>query len=433
MMSELKLEELFTPRLLEAFRRSWGHEPANARRVLEEVLGIFEEGKGMGLRTHARRQAFLRTLSTALVGEEPHFHAWLEAFAVGNFDLPDEVMYGRAPDKGSPSRFLERQRKKIEELIDPAASPQEQELQRRAYMDAIRLMLSSLLARELGRGIAAKAAIGTGWPIMVAADRLKAREKKLLHHFGGDNEFLDYLAARIAEALQGWIDEHLGGRPPVLGRSRAYVYSLPPGMDVHDALTYLDRGDIAIDHYRASLWAELKAGEPPAAITGTGRTASAVATVDAETIRHLINKVEGHKSNSRRLGPGGEWAYFREARPEENPFEYTADAVENLRLNLPILREEAPAQELLGYARFRADRRRVLRKDAPGSQTDEAVQAEIAEWVDRGHPPPAGLRAEHAGYHEEEVCRRAYQIKRDHRWEAAGLYPPGSETADLPF
>ena len=440
MTFKLNLEGLFTPRLLEAFHRAWGPGQAEAERMLRKVLSIFEEHLDETDGTaQARRRAFLGTLAVALVGQEPDFNAWLEAFAVGSFDLPDDLMYARARGKGSPSRFLRRQRERIEGMIDQSASPEEQDLQRRAYMDAIRLILASLVVREAGRGVAAKAAIGTGWPIMIASERLNARNKKLLNHFGKDDEFLSFLAVRVEQALQAWIDEHLGGRPPILGRSKSYEYTLPPGVSVHDALTYLDREDLAIDRYRAALWHELGLEDPPAPVTGACRSSSEAAAVDANELRHVLAGARGWETEGSRLTQGGSkpqhrgWLHFTEAREENNPFDYTPEAVSRLARFLRILREEKPPEELVTYARYRADLRRSLRKDSPGLLMDEAVQHEIERWVDFGNPPPAMLRPEHAGYYEEEVCRRINSIRRDARWRAAGLYPPGSEFADIPF
>jgi hypothetical protein len=269
--------------------------------------------------------------------------------------------------------------------------------------------------------VTAKLAIGVGWPLMVAVhDHLDGEAQRLLHHLGDDTHFLQHIAAAVTGGITSWVSTRHGGVAPAIGRSANYRYRLPPGMNVHGALSYLDREDLAVDRYRAALWTAVGGQDVLHPLTGSGRAPASMAADDALRLQDAIAGQHGAIA-----GPVDEsterWFRFTEANEENGPFVYSPEDIDRLRAMLPILSNEQDDVTLAKYAAGRASRR----ERADSSVADSDLQREIREWVRRGNPPPAKLRPECAGYFEEEVCLR--YAKRywnvDDNWPQLGFGP----------
>jgi hypothetical protein len=284
-----------------------------------------------------------------------------------------------------------------------------------AYADAMRLMLVSLILRELRASVTAKMAIGVGWPMMVAAhDHLDGEAQRLLHHFGDNTDFLQHIAAAVTGGITSWVSTRHGGVAPAIGRSANYRHRLPPGMNVHGALSYLDREFLAVDEYRAALWKAVEGQGILHPLTGSGRDAASTAADDAQRLQDAIAGQHGATGGTVD-GSTERWSHFTEANEEHEPFVYSPEYIDRLRAMFPILSNEQDDFTLAEYAAGRAS----LRERADSSVAESALQREIREWVRRGNPPPAKLRPECAGYFEEEVCLK--YAKRG--WGVADNWP----------
>jgi hypothetical protein len=158
-MLKLSLDDLFGAELVSAFQARWASGPdaaaAQAERAIRSIIAPRD-----------KRERFVAKFVLALIGPEPDGLTWMEALAKGDFKLRDNVTYAIGRGKESPSKFVRRQRDRISALLDhPAAKGHEQEY-RNAYNDALRLVVASTLLMEMRKGVAAKAAIGAGWPLM---------------------------------------------------------------------------------------------------------------------------------------------------------------------------------------------------------------------------------------------------------------------------
>ena len=78
-------------------------------------------------------------------------------------------------------------------------SPAEAAEWRNAYEDAMRLIIASLVLKEMRVGVAAKAALWIAWPLMVAVKdkRFGVRQRKLLALFSEEPAFIDFLRDRL--------------------------------------------------------------------------------------------------------------------------------------------------------------------------------------------------------------------------------------------
>ena len=248
-MLTLGLEELFPPELLKAFRERWAGSPevsaAEAREIVRQLTNPTD------------REALVVKIILCLVGDEPDFYAWMEALAVGSFELRPNVKYAQHGKAGiQPARFFHDQRKIIEGVADKNLAPEQKQEWRHAYEDALKLIVASQLLHEMRVGVAAKAALGVAWPLMLAASerQIGKRNRKLLHLFGGDADFVDRLSRAIEEALQAWINERHGGHAPSV-RHLSDDFATLPGQPTDDEiLAAVEPVGDAIGRYRAELF-----------------------------------------------------------------------------------------------------------------------------------------------------------------------------------
>lgn len=277
-MMSLNLEALFSPEMLQAYRASWGVDETAANRLAAKIIGMFENPT-------SAKQEWLRDVVLALVGEEPDLNSWVAAFGRGSFDIRPEATYGRAKDKGSPARVIKRQRVLIDRLIDKTLPPAERELRKLTYQDALRLIVASMVVRELKTGVAAKAAIGTGWPVMVIVnDHLLAAEKRKLQRFGGNPSFRMEMAKAISHALESWIASTPDDDEPCGGDAPLHANELPPGVSVDAALTYLGHEANMLQQYRAALFGECGIEAKTGKFVEDAASIRSLAKADMETI-----------------------------------------------------------------------------------------------------------------------------------------------------
>lgn len=414
-MLQLRLEELFTPPLLKAFRERWGISPADADLLALRTVEMFElqDKETDKSASRRRKDSWLKLMINALVGPEPDFLAWTEALATGNYDIREGNFYSRAPGKGQPAAFLQRQRKHIESLVAKEKfNPAEREERRIAYLDALRQVLVAVLLRELKAACTGKAAVGPAWPLVKATDRLRLEELGLLRYYGGEDGFDQHLAASLKEALVAWTDQRHGGSAPSLTKNY-YEKGLPPGVTKPDALKHLDRDNVAIERYRAKLSQALELDPALPVQAKTGANLEEIVEGDAATVRAALTVQEA-----------GPYRFFTEANGGDERFEYDEDSRAGFQAILSIL-TGAGSEEQRAEAAKRARRRAELRKTRPGRMLDHELQEEIDAYAVQQLPPPKGLTPENALYFEEEVCRVfGPEETWDRRWHNTGLSYP---------
>lgn len=391
----LKLDQLFTPESLDAFRSSWGRTPQDADRIALRIAKVFEEKSGTkgDSDSQRRRERWLAAVITALVGPEPDFDAWAEALSIGSFDVRPGVTYARSKVSGSPSRFLLRQREKIQKLVNADLPETEKIMLQQMHLDAMRQILVSHIILEMKRAVCAQAAAGLAWPLTVACrDGLSDDAKSYLWHFGGDESFRKSLADALEAAILAWVVDIYADAPPKLAKG-LYASNLKPrGQNFHKSLGALDQHSSGVERYREALWKALALdGQPPP------DTAFQAPEVLAEADAKHFQQVNALNSPRYR--------FFTEGNGGEEVFEYSSEEIQRLKTILPAL--NGPTNEaLIKFAADRAMRRAELRHIAPLSQPDSLLQEEIADWVNSENAPPRHLRLEHATYLEEEVCRK---------------------------
>lgn len=414
-MLQLRLEELFTPPLLKAFRERWGISPADADLLALRTVGMFElqDKETDKSASRRRKDSWLKLMINALIGPEPDFLAWIEALTIGNYDIREGNFYSRASGKGQPAAFLQRQRKHIDSLVaKEKLNPAEREERRIAYLDALRQVLVAVLLRELKAACTGKAAVGPAWPLVKATDRLKVEERGLLRYYGGEDGFDQHLAAALTESLIVWTDQRHDGSAPNLTKNY-YEKGLPPDVNKPDALKHLDRDNVAIERYRAKLSQALELDPALPVRATTGANPEEIVKGDAAIIRAALTVQEA-----------GPYRFFTEANGADERFEYDDEQREDLIANLPVLTSSASYDQRKAAA-GRARRRSQLRQSRPGRMLDHDLQEEIANYVAQELLPPRALTPEHAIYFEEEVCLH-YELAFcwHDRWEQIGLAYP---------
>ena len=135
-----------------AFRERWATDAEIARDDARDIVRI--------LTNPDEREAEIAKLVLLLVGEEPDFDAWMESFAVGSYELRENVRYANRGQRGmQPARFFQDQQRRIDRIVNENLSPAEAAEWRNAYEDAMRLIIASLVLKEMRVGVAAKAAL----------------------------------------------------------------------------------------------------------------------------------------------------------------------------------------------------------------------------------------------------------------------------------
>ena len=223
-MLKLSLDELFGPDIVAAFQAQWSSEPDAASAQAEAAVRAIVKPQGA-------REEFISRLVRALVGPEPDGLAWMEALTKGSFELRDNVTYSIGRVGESPAKFIDRQRKRILELADHQKARDRRTDYENAYNDALRLVVASSLLTQLRTSVAAKAAIGAGWPLMAGVkEHLTEGEKRALFWFGNDEKLQTDLANSARTTLAAFV----AANPDVtVPRKADYDQTLPPGADIN--------------------------------------------------------------------------------------------------------------------------------------------------------------------------------------------------------
>jgi hypothetical protein len=421
-MLTLGLEELFTPEQLKAFRERWAGSAAvsaaHARDIVRQLTNPTD------------KEALVAEIVLCLVGDEPDVYAWTEALAVGSFELRPNVKYAHHGKRGvQPARFYEDQRKLIEGVADRNLTPEQKRDWRHAYDDALKLIVASQLLHEMRVGVAAKAALGVAWPLMLAADgkRFGLRKRKLLHLFGGEPEFIERLREAIEAALQVWIEEHHGGHAPSVRHLGDNTDTLPGQPTPDEILAAVDPVAEAIGQYRVELFQQLDMPSQDMSSKLPPIKPHEIAALDAAAIQSAIQIAGLHNG-----GFVEEAASFTACVP--HALRYTPDDIRRLHMLLPILSDCEPASPHFRAAVMRARKRMELRTGSSTLEADRRIQEQVASWVSSGFPPPPDLRAEHAAYFEEEVCLHDSFLSAPWHedWRQLGFsVPVGLEEVDL--
>lgn len=194
-MLTLRLDELVTPELVEAFQQLWTAGPAASLAQANDAMRILTTPGN-------EAERFVASIVLALVGPEPDAFAWLEAMGRGRFELGDAVTVTIARVKQSPAQAITRQRQRIAALAAHTAPVVERAAVENAYKDALRLLVAASLLTRMREAVATKAALGSGWAPMVAvADYCTTEEKRILFWLGDDGNFQKALGTAIGEVL----------------------------------------------------------------------------------------------------------------------------------------------------------------------------------------------------------------------------------------
>lgn len=223
-MLKLSLDELFGPDIVAAFQAQWASEPDAAAAQAEAAVRAIVKPQGA-------REEFLSRFVRALVGPEPDGLAWMEALAKGSFNLRDNVTYAIGRVGESPAKFIDRQRQRIHELSDHHKAKGRRADYENAYNDALRLVVATSLLTQLRTGVAAKAAIGAGWPLMAAVKtHLSEDEKRALFWFGNNAQ----LQTNLANSARATLSVFRAANPDVtVPRKAEYDRTLPHGADIN--------------------------------------------------------------------------------------------------------------------------------------------------------------------------------------------------------
>lgn len=241
---DLDLNKLLTSHELELYQQHMevqapdGDVVTSAEQKARQILHMLVTEKGIGNATggvHLSRSTVLPLLIDALVGPEPDVDAWIEALGNGKFDVSRYAGFRNSDaKKGTPGTLLPRLLQRYERALGkrgPVAAKQAHDVG-----TALRLLIMGMLIRELQKATTARAAMGSAWPLMRATRLPKDRElRRLLTHFGADDDFLGHLRDSIEFAVREWAT-HKGVTRP---RSTNKVTDTGPPADV-DVRGYFD-------------------------------------------------------------------------------------------------------------------------------------------------------------------------------------------------
>lgn len=371
-MLKLSLDDLFGADIVSAFQKQWASDPdaaaAQAERAIRSIIAPRDE-----------REQFVAKFVLALVGPEPDGFAWMEALAKGDFKLRDNVTYAIGRVGESPSQFVKRQRDRIRELSGHPKAKGHEEEYRNAYNDALRLVVASTLLMEMRKGVAAKAAIGAGWPLMAGVKKhLTVGEMRALYWYGNDAE----LQLRMAEAARNVLAAFQAERPTEEVPRRADPdRSLPPGADINAFF----------------------------------RSESASST----------DVSPGEQDRRRMMIDVPDYIVQAEASPASDQARAYLRAKSLLGLT-----EAASGAYALTMA-LRSQRRWDLRKrwidgSIAGPPADYHIQSAIWEHVQGGGFMPNNIPIEHVHYLEEDACHAFHDLGKEwlgiEIWQQAGFF-----------
>lgn len=231
-MLTLRLDELVTPKLVQAFQQQWAASPAASLAQANNAVRILTTPGN-------EAEQFVAAIVLALIGPEPDAFAWLEAMGRGRFALGDAVTVTIARVKQSPSQAITRQRQRIAALAAHTAPVAERAAVENAYKDALRLLVAASLLTRMREAVAAKAALGSGWAPMVAVtDHCTTGEKRLLFWLGDDGNFQKALGTAIGEVLARFACPYPAAATPTRAELER---QLPPNVNLYSF--FREQGD----------------------------------------------------------------------------------------------------------------------------------------------------------------------------------------------
>lgn len=379
-MLEMRLEELFTPSLLKAFREQWSADPDLAEEDARDIVRILTNPAG--------REAEVAKLVLALVGRKPNFYAWAESFATGSYELRPNVQYAFHGRRGmQPARFFDDQQKRIDRLAHEDLSPAEAAEWRNAYEDAMRLIIATQVLKEMRVGVAAKAALWLAWPLMVAVHdkRFGLTQQKLLAYFAYDPAFIDFCRERLGEILEDWIEVGCDGvTPSTRHMTQAGLFHRPSEAEMREVLR-------PAETYRSNL------------LDGIGLAAFVKDCGRSNDIDPKEQAYEDSKRLNAIFSVGGylPCEEFTAFNRELHSFDYSYEDIEKIRDLLPVLATENADSPHFRAAARRGDARSKLLESCCAAPT---LVGQIHHWVSQFRFPPPDLCALHAPIFEDAMC-----------------------------
>jgi hypothetical protein len=404
-MLEATFDEIVPDELITAFRKMWAVEGPHAIAEVRKLIEVLAEGQNVD-----EVSAWVNRLALGLIGLGPDLTSWLEAVAVGGFELRPELDYAYSKDLKSRARYLARQQPMYGGDIEKHRQAWASEV---TQMQAGgHLIAAAALLKEMRKNVAAKAAIGPGWALMVAVnDHCSANEKRMLHQFGGDNRLHELLAFAARWALKRFVTESCPNGIPQLSRAADWRRSLPPGVDVHayfgkarQAKDQTSLGTGTLSHADgASVKMQILAGPRPSFLdfAALGATLKAAAAAkdgeDYDLFGPCIRPAEA-------LVPPLSWLALYTISPEE-----------------------CFSRAMRAVAR-RRHRDRLAADNSPDTATEDyKVQVWLAHWINEGGGIPIALPMRYLSYVEEEACLAFETDGKQWRgypaWSTYGLLP----------
>lgn len=385
-MLEGKLDDLITARHVQAFREFWTVDGEDARQDFLRILSMFSEPLDRN-----EIEQFVARLVMGLVAERPDPVAWLEALAAGSF----------AVSKTGPSETPAQLRKRARALARRSGLFLSNiEGYRRAWaddatksQDEVRLLLAIAVGKELRKNVAAKAALGPAWPLMMAVnDYFTNKEKRALYFYGADNRLQSMIAEAVREALEHFSEYHADPAisPP---ETADWTREIPPGADIH---AYFNRADPPVQNRED----ERQKG------------AQATGTTDNSTVQDPAPDDEPS------------YSYLKMPDGSERPWkEHDERSIMRLKNMMPVLTETGYREREIIALAARAEGRRAFGSLHIRGKFDFALADEVRRWIRSEHLPPADLRPEHAHLFEEEACLAFVNGASLLAWRDVGFFP----------
>ena len=405
-MLEAQFEEFVTEEVLRAYRQMWAVNAEDALSEARKLADALSQGRDADALA-----TWVAKLTLGLTSQGPDLPSWLEALAVGSFELSPQLDYGHSRKLESAAKYLDRQSFVHREDI---------EKRRRAWAEHVtslqgarHLIAASALNKELRKNIAAKAAIGPGWPLMVAVnDHCGAKEMRALHQFGGEHRLHELLAFGARWALRRFVTETHPDGAPKSSRAADWLRSLPPGVD---ARAYFGRprrtnveptlqADALTEDTYASVQQRILAGPWPSFLDLTALKTTLKTQEEAK-----------HAFEDDPLG----WFSL--------PVEPLVPPLDWLTLYNAPSPEECFSRAMRAVARQR-HREQLVAIGSPDIATEDyKIQVWLEHWIAEGGGIPKALPIRFLSYLEEEACL-AFETEGEQwrgypTWSRYGLLP----------
>lgn len=424
----MDLNKLLTNDELEAFsrhmelRNAEGQVVVTADDMVRRMLHILVTktgSKNANDGVHVSRGTILPMLIAALVNEHPEPEAWIEAIAVGRFDVSVEKRYAQPRSQGvelgSPGNYLPRLLQRYK-----AAAGGSDRLSKMAAArlgTALRLLIATALLRELKKATNSHAALGSAWPLIHAvSSRPQAKLRRLIAQHGDNTKFIAHLASAIEVAVAEWIGR-LGTGDLTLTNPQVDS-QVPSGVDT-DAIF---GRQMSADKRREQGLIEfgrlmLRGGDDSDEIN-----CRALATLSEEP----------QFANWREMMTGGTppgARYLKEGAVRLDPA--TAERHHRrLRFLMPVAAGPATLGQVQGRALGAAklilsDFKIVVLGIKLADHVTDDVARGVFHYAREIGPPPPSVALEHLGWFEASACYHSLcsNWRARDAWRAAGLMP----------